>query len=195
MEKKRRVSSNSFASRRRAVRRSVPEIFNISSSPHFRKIRVQIQSAFCQFRTITVFRVLFDTIIPVCFRTFHLWNVFIFSRWKWQTGGTGTVPIVSAHFRSLFRLRATGGQLQKSIVSAVKSRKIGTKLTLMLSKLALLVTSYSSSSAAHNTGTTGGLTEIAGLDINNLYSSTPHSRQTKTDRQTKYNLQIQLIQS
>jgi len=104
------------------------------------------------------------------------------------------VSIVSAHFRSLFRLRATRGQLQKSIFSAVKSRKIGTKLTLMLSKLALLVTSYSSSSAAHNTGT-GGLTEIAGLDINNLYSSTPHSRQIQTDRQTKYNLQIQLIQS
>ena len=105
------------------------------------------------------------------------------------------MPIVSAHFRSLFRLRATLGQLQKSIFSAVKSRKIDTKLTLMLSKLALLVTSYSSSSAAHNRDTTGGLTEIAGLDINNLYSSTPHSRQIQTDRQTKYNLQIQLIQS
>ena len=93
------------------------------------------------------------------------------------------MPIVSAHFRSLFRLRATRGQLQKSIVSAVKSRKIGTKLTLMLSKLALLVTSYSSSSAAHNRDTTGGLTEIAGLDINNLLF-VHTTQQTDTNRQT-----------
>jgi len=27
-------------------------------------------------------------------------NILIFQRWKWPAQGTGTVPIVSAHFRS-----------------------------------------------------------------------------------------------
>ena len=43
--------------------------------------------------------VLFD---KNCFRIFYLKTVFIFSHWKWPAQGTGTVPIASAHFRSLF---------------------------------------------------------------------------------------------
>ena len=44
------------------------------------------------------FRVLFD---KNCFRIFSLKNIFIFLHWKWPAQGTSTVPIVSAHFRSL----------------------------------------------------------------------------------------------
>ena len=44
------------------------------------------------------FRVLFDKIASVYF----IWKyIFIFQHWKWPAQGTSTVPIVSAHFRSL----------------------------------------------------------------------------------------------
>ena len=33
-----------------------------------------------------------------CFRVFYLKNIFIFYHWKWPAQGTGTVPILSAHF-------------------------------------------------------------------------------------------------
>jgi len=56
----------------------------------------KLQSAFCQFQTVS-FRVLFDKISSV-----YLKNIFIFWYWKWPAQGTSTVPIVSAHFRSLF---------------------------------------------------------------------------------------------
>jgi len=30
--------------------------------------------------------------------------MFIFQQWKWPTQGTGTVPVLSAHFRSVWAL-------------------------------------------------------------------------------------------
>jgi len=38
---------------------------------------------------------------------FCLKNIFIFYHWKWPAQGTSTVAIVSAHFRSLYRLYDT----------------------------------------------------------------------------------------
>jgi len=54
--------------------------------------------------------VLFDKIASVYFVEK---NVLIFLHWKWPAEGTGTVPIVSAHFRSLLRrdLSATAERL------------------------------------------------------------------------------------
>jgi len=49
------------------------------------------------------FRVLFD---KNCFVIFYLKKYnFIFQHWKWSAQGTSTVPIVSAHFRSLLGRR------------------------------------------------------------------------------------------
>ena len=44
-------------------------------------------------------RVLFDKIASVLF---YLKNILIFQHWKCPAQGTGTVPIVSAHFQSLW---------------------------------------------------------------------------------------------
>jgi len=44
------------------------------------------------------FRVLFDEIASVYV---YMENIFTFQHWKWPAQGTSTVPIVSAHFRSL----------------------------------------------------------------------------------------------
>jgi len=41
--------------------------------------------------------VLFDKIASV----YYLKKILIFYHWKWPAQGTGTVPIVSAHFRSV----------------------------------------------------------------------------------------------
>jgi len=49
------------------------------------------------------FRVLFDKIVSVYF----IWkknNMYIFWHWKWPAQGTSTVPVVSAHFRSLLSI-------------------------------------------------------------------------------------------
>ena len=39
---------------------------------------------------------------------FYLKNAFLFLHWKWPARGTSTVPIVSAHFRSIYRLSIAG---------------------------------------------------------------------------------------
>ena len=63
------------------------------------------------------FRVLFD---KNCFRIFCCKNIFVFWRWKWPAQGTSTVPIVSAHFRSLFCWRQPGFATS-NIVSLVEA--------------------------------------------------------------------------
>ena len=42
-----------------------------------------------------------SAVLSNCFRIFYLKNIFIFQDWKRPAEGTGTVPIVSAHFRSV----------------------------------------------------------------------------------------------
>ena len=55
------------------------------------------------------FRVLFDKITSVY--VYFTWkNIFIFYHWKWPAQGNSTVPIVSAHCRSLWVYVYTGRQ-------------------------------------------------------------------------------------
>ena len=60
---------------------------------------LKLQSAFCRFQTITVSECCLIELLPcIVFEK----NAFVLQRWKWPAEGTGTVPIVSAHFRSLY---------------------------------------------------------------------------------------------
>ena len=70
---------------------SVPKIIIINTIIFF-KIAINILVISNQ----NSFRVLFDKIASV-----DLKNIFIFYHRKWPAQGTSTVPVVSAHFRSL----------------------------------------------------------------------------------------------
>ena len=60
----------------------------------------KLQPAFCEFQTVTVSECCLTKLLPCI--SFEKYN-FIFQRWKWPAQGAGTVPVVSAHFRSLYK--------------------------------------------------------------------------------------------